>query len=148
MQRITAEISATDKRFAKVISESPLCSIGSSASPESNFQSLVSSVISQQLAVKAAETIHGRLNQLAKGQITPVRIAKLTDAALREIGVSGAKAKTIRGLAQASLTGSVPIENLHERRRARCLRIGQHHQLVKPRLRAFGNGARIFGPHH
>ena len=114
MQRITEEISATDKRFAKVISESPLCTIGNSLSPESNFQSLVSSVISQQLAVKAAETIHDRSNQLAKGQITPVRIAKLSDAALREIGVSGAKAKTIQGLAQASLTGSVPIENLHE----------------------------------
>ena len=114
MQRITAEISAIDKRFAKVISESPLCTIGSSVSPETNFQSLVSSVISQQLAVKAAETIHGRLNQLARSQITPVRIAKLSDAALREIGVSGAKAKTIQGLAQASLTGSVPIENLHE----------------------------------
>ena len=114
MQSITAEISASDKRFAKVIAASPLCSIGSSVSPETNFQSLVSSVISQQLAIKAADTIHGRLNQLAKGQITPVRIAKLDDAALREIGVSGAKAKTIQGLAQASLTGSVPIENLHE----------------------------------
>ena len=114
MQRIVAEISATDKKFAKVISESPLCTIGSSPSPESNFQSLVSSVISQQLAVKAADTIHGRLIQLAKGQITPVRIAKLSDAALREIGVSGAKSKTIQGLAQAALTGSVPINDLHE----------------------------------
>lgn len=114
MQRIVAEISATDKKFAKVISENPLCTIGSSPSPESNFQSLVSSVISQQLAVKAADTIHGRLNQLAKGQITPARIAKLSDAALREIGVSGAKSKTIHGLAQAALTGSVPINDLHE----------------------------------
>ena len=114
MQRITAEISAADKRFAKVINESPLCTIGSSVSSASNFQSLVSSVISQQLAVKAADTIHGRLNDLANGQITPVRIAKLSDAALREIGVSGAKAKTIQGLAKASLTGNVPIENLHE----------------------------------
>jgi DNA-3-methyladenine glycosylase II len=114
MQRITAEISATDKRFAKVISESPLCTIGSSVSPETNFQSLVSSVISQQLAVKAAETINGRLSDLVKGQVSPVRIAKLSETALREIGVSGAKTKTIQGLAQASLTGSVPIENLHE----------------------------------
>jgi DNA-3-methyladenine glycosylase II len=114
MQRIVAEISDTDKRFAKVIAESPLCTIGSVASPESNFQSLVSSVISQQLAVKAADTIHGRLNQLANGQITPVRIAKLSDAALREIGVSGAKSKTIHGLAQAALTGSVPIDVLHD----------------------------------
>ena len=114
MQRIVDEISDTDKRFAKVISESPLCTIGSTASPESNFESLVSSVISQQLAVKAAETIHGRLTQLAKGNVTPVRIAKLSDTALREIGVSGAKAKTIQGLAQAALTGSVPINDLHE----------------------------------
>ena len=114
MQRIVDEISKTDKRFAKVISKSPLCTIGSTASPESNFESLVSSVISQQLAVKAAETIHGRLTQLAKGNITPVRITKLSDAALREIGVSGAKAKTIKGLAQATLTGSVPINDLHE----------------------------------
>ena len=114
MQRIVDEISKTDKRFAKVISKSPLCTIGSTASPESNFESLVSSVISQQLAVKAAETIHGRLTQLAKGNVTPIRITKLSDAALREIGVSGAKAKTIQGLAQATLTGSVPINDLHE----------------------------------
>jgi DNA-3-methyladenine glycosylase II len=114
MQRIVGEISDTDKRFAKVISESPLCTIGSTASPESNFESLVASVISQQLAVKAAETIHGRLTQLVKGNVTSVRIARLSDATLREIGVSGAKAKTIQGLAQAALTGSVPIDNLHE----------------------------------
>ena len=114
MQRIVDEISDTDKRFAKVISESPLCTIGSTASPESNFESLVSSVISQQLAVKAAETIYGRLTQLAKGNVTPVQIAKLSDTALREIGVSGAKAKTIQGLAQASITGTVPINDLHE----------------------------------
>ena len=114
MQGIAAEISAIDKRFAKVINQSPLCTIGSSVSPETNFQSLVSSVISQQLAIKAADTLHGRLTVLAKGEINPVRIAKLSDAALREIGVSGAKSKTIQGLAQAALTGSVPIDNLHE----------------------------------
>jgi len=114
MQRIVGEISDTDKSFAKVISESPLCTIGSTASPESNFESLVASVISQQLAVKAAETIHGRLTQLVKGNVTPLRITKLSEVSLREIGVSGAKAKTIQGLAQASLTGAVPIDNLHE----------------------------------
>jgi len=114
MQRIVAEISETDKRFAKVISVSPLCTIGSRQSSESNFQSLVSSVISQQLAIKAADTIHGRLIKLARGNITPIRIAKLSDEQLREIGVSGAKSKTIHGLAQAALTGSVPIDDLHE----------------------------------
>ena len=55
---------------------------------------------------------------------------------------------TARAVAAGTRQRAVTIENLHERRRARGLRIGQHHQLVKPRLRAFGNGARIFGPHH
>lgn len=114
MQKIVLEISAVDKKFAEVISQSPLCTIGSSDSSDSNFESLVSSVISQQLAVKAADTIYARLNQLARGQITPIRIMKISDLELREIGVSGAKTKTIKGLAQASISGTVPIDNLHE----------------------------------
>ena len=114
MRKITDEISATDKRFAKVITENPLCSIGSDYSNKSNFQTLVSAVISQQLATKAAQTIHGRLELLTKGTITPVKITKLSDLQLREIGVSGAKSRAIKGLAEAAISGAVPLENLPE----------------------------------
>lgn len=114
MRRVVAEISELDKNFAPLISRRPLCTIGRSASSETNFESLVSSVISQQLATKAAETIHGRLVVLCKGKITPRRLMNREDIALREIGVSGAKARTIKGLAEAVLNKSIPIDRIDE----------------------------------
>ncbi len=114
MRGIVAQISADDKKFAPLIARRPLCTIGRSQSPETHFQSLVSSVISQQLAVKAAETIHSRLETLCKSNITPKKVASLDDLAFREIGVSGAKARTIKGLAFAELEKKIPINKLHE----------------------------------
>jgi DNA-3-methyladenine glycosylase II len=114
MRRITSEISNLDKHFAKVISDNLLCTIGEKISERNNFQTLVAAVVSQQLATNAARTIHGRLEILAKNEITPKRIFNLSDAALREIGVSGAKSRAIRGLAEAAISGLVPVEDLHE----------------------------------
>jgi DNA-3-methyladenine glycosylase II len=113
MKRAVAQIVEADKRFKPVIDSNPLCTIGRSAAQTSHFESLVESVISQQLAVKAAETIHNRLLTLSGGKITPARISKLSDEDLRAAGVSGAKVKTIQGLSAASLTGKVAINELH-----------------------------------
>lgn len=114
MRRIVTEISELDKSFAPLIDRRPLCTIGRIKSSETNFESLVSSVISQQLATKAAATIHGRLVVLCKGKITPRVLINRNDVALRKIGVSGAKARTIRGLAEAVLDKSIPIERIDE----------------------------------
>ena len=114
MRRIVAEVAEMDRKFAPLIARRPLCTIGRSVPTETNFESLVSSVISQQLAVKAAETIHGRLVDLCKGTISAKKIIKLDDIALREIGVSGAKARTIKGLAGAAVDKSIPIDAIDE----------------------------------
>ena len=97
MRRVVAEVAVLDKKFAPLIDRRPLCTIGRSEKSETNFESLVSSVISQQLATKAAETIHARLVVVCKGQITARKLIKLDDLALREIGISGAKNRTIKG---------------------------------------------------
>ncbi len=114
MRRIVAEVAALDKKFAPLIERRPLCTIGRSIPEESHFESLVSSVISQQLATSAAATIHGRLVALCKTQITPKKLIKIDDLALREIGVSGAKARTIKGLASAVLDKTIPLEKIDE----------------------------------
>ena len=114
MRRIVAEVAEMDRKFAPLIARRPLCTIGRSAPSESHFESLVSSVISQQLAVKAAETIHGRLVDLCKGTINAKKLIKLDDIALREIGVSGAKARTLKGLAGAVADKSIPIDTIDE----------------------------------
>jgi DNA-3-methyladenine glycosylase II len=114
MRRIVAEVGQMDRKFAPLIERRPLCTIGRSAPSESHFESLVSSIISQQLAVKAAETIHGRLVNLCKGTINAKKLIKLDEIALREIGVSGAKTRTLKGLAGAVVDKSIPIDSIDE----------------------------------
>jgi DNA-3-methyladenine glycosylase II len=113
MKRAVAEICEVDPKFVPIIEASPLCPIGRAQTQSSHFESLVESVISQQLAIRAADTIHARLVSLAGGKITPARIAKLEEADLRSAGLSGAKAKTIQGLSNAALTREVEINRLH-----------------------------------
>ena len=114
MKKIVSEISATDKKFAKVIAAHPLCTIGRNPKPVTHFEALVESVISQQLAVKAADTIFGRVKQAAGGRIIPSRIAAISESHFRAAGVSGAKFKTIQGLADAAISKRININKLHE----------------------------------
>ncbi|CAN2212964.1 AlkA 3-methyladenine DNA glycosylase/8-oxoguanine DNA glycosylase [Candidatus Nanopelagicaceae bacterium] len=114
MKNIVADISARDRRFAKVIAAHPLCTIGQNPKPVTHFESLVESVISQQLAVKAADTIFLRVKKAAGGRIVPAKIAALTEVEMRAAGVSGAKFKTIQGLASAALNKEIKFNTLHE----------------------------------
>ena len=113
MATIAAELAECDERLAAVIAAHPLCTLGSKASSVSNFESLVESVVSQQLSVKAADTIYARLVDLCGGSLAPAQVASLGDEVMRAAGLSGAKTKTIRGLAEASLSGEVNFEGLH-----------------------------------
>jgi DNA-3-methyladenine glycosylase II len=114
MRKITREISARDKRMAKIINSHPLCTIGRNPKPVTHFEALVESVISQQLAVKAAETIFLRVKTLAGGKIVPSRIVAISESEMRAAGVSGAKFKSINGLADAAITKKIKINKLHE----------------------------------
>jgi DNA-3-methyladenine glycosylase II len=114
MKKIVSELSAQDKKLAKVIANHPLCTIGRNPKPISHFEALVESVISQQLAVKAAETIFLRVKKAAGGRILPARIAALSESQMREAGVSGAKFKAIQGLAAASLSREIVFNKLQE----------------------------------
>ncbi|CAN2212923.1 AlkA 3-methyladenine DNA glycosylase/8-oxoguanine DNA glycosylase [Candidatus Nanopelagicaceae bacterium] len=114
MKKIARDLASRDARLAKVIEAHPLCTLGRNPKPVTHFEALVESVISQQLAVKAADTIYGRVKSLAKGRMVPGRIAEISEADMRVAGVSGAKFKTIQGLADAALSKKININKLHE----------------------------------
>lgn len=114
MKKIAKELSARDARLAKVIQAHPLCTVGRNPKPVTHFEALVESVISQQLAVKAADTIYARVKSLAKGRVIPGRIADISEIDMRAAGVSSAKFKTIQGLADAALSKRININKLHE----------------------------------
>jgi len=65
------------------------------------FAALCESVVSQQLSVKAADTIWKRLVDSCGGVVTPESIQSTPLSRLRNAGLSAAKAKTLKALAKA-----------------------------------------------
>jgi len=81
--------------------------------PEKYFEVLVCSIVGQQLSVKAADTIEGRLRELL-GEFSPKRLLETDDDALRGVGLSRAKVAYSKGLAEAVRTGMIdPAELEH-----------------------------------
>lgn len=110
MQKHVRAIARLDPAFTPIIKQSPLCSINRQRPKRSHYETLVTSIISQQLAVKAAETITIRLRVLVGGTLTAEALHQLTTADLREVGVSGAKARAIAELTDATLSGAIEFK--------------------------------------
>lgn len=113
MRKVVREIAEIDKRFAPVIEGSELCDLGIGNPERSHFESLVSSVISQQLATAAARTINQRF-RLECGRVTPKHVAAMELTQLRGAGLSAAKARTIQGLATAAIEKRIDFNRLHQ----------------------------------
>jgi DNA-3-methyladenine glycosylase II len=73
----------------------------------SNFEFIARSIIFQQLSTKAATTIHGRVQTLCGGAITPEPLSRLADEPLRGAGLSRQKLGYIRDLAARAADGSL-----------------------------------------
>lgn len=110
MKKHVRAIARIDPAFAPIIKKSPLCTINRKRPGRGHYDTLVTSIISQQLAVKAADTIRDRVRVLAGGTFTPEAIAALSAADLRTVGVSGAKARAIDELTQATLSGALEFK--------------------------------------
>lgn len=76
------------------------------------FTALVSSVVSQQISNKAADTVWSRLFNLL-GSITPESIAQAELPEIQGCGMSERKAGYIKGIAEAALSGQVDFDTLH-----------------------------------
>jgi DNA-3-methyladenine glycosylase II len=76
------------------------------------FESLAAAIVYQQLAGKAARTIHGRFVQALGGRVEPETVLATPEAELRSAGLSRAKLAAIRDLASKSLSGDVPLDDL------------------------------------
>jgi DNA-3-methyladenine glycosylase II len=79
------------------------------------FETLVRSIVYQQLSGRVASVIFGRLRDaLGGGPVTPQGILKLRPERMRRLGLSGQKTVYIRELAKHTKKGSVVFENLPE----------------------------------
>lgn len=72
---------------------------------------LIRNVTGQQLSVKAAATIYGRLSARL-GEITPGTLLSTPGEDLRAAGLSWAKVRTVKAIAEAAQSGAVDFEHL------------------------------------
>jgi DNA-3-methyladenine glycosylase II len=114
-RKIGAEIAEKNPRFKPIIKQAGPCPLGlNSRKPlESNFSSLASSILSQQLSTKSAATIIGRVKILSGGRISPIGISRINRGDLRAAGCSNSKARALKELAQTALNSKVSMSSLH-----------------------------------
>lgn len=83
-------------------------------SSEDPFFYLVRAICYQQLAGKAARTIHGRFVDALKGEVSPERALGVRESTLRSAGLSRNKLAAIRDLATKILSGEVEVHDLDD----------------------------------
>lgn len=76
------------------------------------FATLLRIMVSQQVSVRAAAAIWGRLEAACDEKAEPERFLALDDVALRTVGLSGRKIEYGRGLAIAIADGSLDLDGL------------------------------------
>ena len=76
------------------------------------FESLAEAIVYQQLAGRAAATIHGRFVAALDGTVTPTSVLAAPDEVLAACGLSRAKAASIRDLAEHVASGRLALHRM------------------------------------
>jgi 3-methyladenine DNA glycosylase/8-oxoguanine DNA glycosylase len=101
-----------DPRLARLIESHGPCTLGRRR--RDPFQVLCASIVSQQLSARAADAIMQRLIRLAgiDEALTPAGLLDQSHEALRACGLSNAKARWLRALAEATRSGELDFRRL------------------------------------
>ncbi|MFI5286502.1 MAG: DNA-3-methyladenine glycosylase family protein [Candidatus Dormibacteria bacterium] len=108
-----AHIVKADPAFRRVVESHVAMELRPGA--DSAFESLLSAIVSQQLAGAAARTIHGRLiAALGGAPVSPESVLATNPETMRGAGLSANKLAAIIDLAAKFIDGTVPTHDLDE----------------------------------
>jgi DNA-3-methyladenine glycosylase II len=111
---ITSHFQSADPIFFTLLQKISLQPI-SKRPPAKYFQSLCHEIIGQQLSGKVADVLCDRFDKLfGKRSVTPQGVLKFSEEKLRNTGMSWAKARFIRDLAQKVSDQSVQLSQLDQ----------------------------------
>jgi len=102
-----AHLKSRDPKLGALIDRAGAFTMRLDPSP-SPFETLLESILYQQLHGKAAATIHRRVREYFGGDPAPQALIDTPDERLRAAGVSGNKIKALKDLAAKTLDGTVP----------------------------------------
>lgn len=93
----------------------PFPDLRSSNTANSHFHALARNIIHQQLAGKAAATIHARFRALTPGNRfpSPPQVCTMRPDAFRKAGISAGKQKALKALAHAVVEKKLSLRSLH-----------------------------------
>ncbi|MEJ2681352.1 MAG: DNA-3-methyladenine glycosylase 2 family protein [Gammaproteobacteria bacterium] len=108
IKRGMSELAKVDQDIARALAQIGL--------PEprlrpAGFETLFTTLLSQQISVEAARAIRERVVALM-GEITPQAVLKVKPEALREAGMSYRKIEYAQGLAQTIMAGTLDVDDL------------------------------------
>ena len=78
------------------------------------FGTLVNSIVAQQISSKAAASINLRLHALGGQPHQPARLLELGEPSIRSVGLSASKARYVLNLAEAVVSGAVPLDTFDD----------------------------------
>src|SRR5579864_3711967 len=104
-----AHLIARDSRLVPLIERAGPCRLR----PRRNrFATLVRAIIGQQISTRAAASIDARLRALTGGPHDAMRLLELGEAGLRQVGLSGMKARYVLNLAEVVGDGRLPLNRI------------------------------------
>ena len=114
----TEELAGRDPVLARLVAAAGSCELDARRDL-SHFGSLCRSITFQQLAGRAAATIFGRFVAAATGggaaaDLTPEGVLACSEEAMRAAGLSAAKTRSIRALAERAASGELPLHDVHD----------------------------------
>lgn len=104
-----AALSAADPAMAAFVARAGPCRLVRRRHPGGAFAALARSILYQQLATGAAAAISARFAALYAGRPTPAAVLATPDADLRAVGLSAAKATSVKDLAAKVADGTVGL---------------------------------------
>lgn len=95
-----------------IIKQTGPCTIGTAAKRTPHFETLARSIVYQQLAGAAANTIWGRVRALVDDKFTAEAIMPLSNEALRGAGLSNNKLLSLRDLSAHVIDGRLRLQRV------------------------------------
>ena len=109
---ITAQLAARDQVLASLVERYGPPPRRRPVPSSRRFAALAEIILYQQLAGKAAATIHGRFEQVLGGSVTPAAVLAVSPGDLASAGLSRAKAASIHDLADKVGSGEISLDRI------------------------------------